>query len=77
MSEITTKDINKASALETKEKVRKSGLAVDKFIPFIAVVALFIVFSVTAKNFFTVRSVLTLALQTSAITIMGIGVTFT
>jgi len=30
-----------------------------------------------AKNFFTVRSVLSLALQTSAVTIMGIGVTFT
>ena len=48
-----------------------------KFLPFIAVIVLFIFFSITAKNFFTVRSVLTLALQTSAITIMGIGVTFT
>ena len=77
MSEITTKDITKDSVAETKEKVRKPGLAINQFIPFIAVVGLFIVFSITAKNFFTVRSVLTLALQTSAITIMGIGVTFT
>ncbi len=48
-----------------------------KFITFGAVIVLFIVFSITAKNFFTMRSVLSLALQTSAITIMGIGVTFT
>ena len=33
-------------------------------------------FSITAKNFFTVRSILSLALQTSTITLMGIGVTF-
>jgi ribose transport system permease protein len=41
-----------------------------------AVVALFIFFSITAKNFFTVRSILSLALQTCTITLMGIGVTF-
>lgn len=51
--------------------------ALDRFITFGAVIALFIFFSITARNFFTVRSVLTLALQTSAVTIMGIGVTFT
>jgi ribose transport system permease protein len=44
---------------------------------FMAFVALFIFFSLTANNFFTARNVLTLALQTSTITIMGIGVTFT
>ncbi len=48
-----------------------------KFLPFVAVIVLFIIFSFTANNFFTVRTVLTLALQTSAITLMGIGVTFT
>ena len=52
-------------------------LALDKFITFGAVVGLFVVFSITAKNFFTVRSILTLALQTSTTTLMGIGVTFT
>lgn len=61
----------------TREKSNNNGLSINKFIPFIAVVTLFIVFSLTARNFFTMRSVLTLALQTSAITIMGIGVTFT
>src|SRR5512139_2131004 len=57
-----------------------SGLilrTLTKFLPFVAVIVLFIIFSFTANNFFTVRTVLTLALQTSAITLMGIGVTFT
>ena len=40
-------------------------------------VVLFVVFSITAKNFFTMRSVLSLLLQTSTTTLMGIGVTFT
>jgi ribose transport system permease protein len=58
------------------KQIEKPGLAVDKFIRYIAIAVLFIVFSITAKNFFTMRSVLSLALQTSAITIMGIGETF-
>ncbi|MGO9310289.1 MAG: ABC transporter permease [Spirochaetia bacterium] len=55
----------------------RSGLALDRFLTFGAVVALFTVFSITAKNFFTMRNVLSLALQTSTTTLMGIGVTFT
>jgi ribose transport system permease protein len=51
--------------------------SLDKLVIFGALVALFTIFSFTAKNFFTVRNVLTLALQTSTITIMAIGVTFT
>lgn len=54
----------------------RSGQALEKFITFGAVIILFIAFSLTAKNFFTVRSILSLLLQTSAVTIMGIGVTF-
>jgi ribose transport system permease protein len=77
MSEITTEHISRDDSSEIKETPAKRGLAVDKFIRFVAVVALFIVFSITARNFFTMRSVLTLALQTSTITLMGIGVTFT
>jgi len=50
--------------------------ALDRIITFGAVVVLFIFFSFTAPNFFTIRSVLSLALQTSAVTMMGIGVTF-
>jgi ribose transport system permease protein len=49
----------------------------DQFIAFAAAIALFVFFSIVARNFFTVRSVLSLALQTSAVTLMGIGVTFT
>ena len=52
-------------------------LSLDKLMILLAFVALFAVFSITANNFFTARNVLTLALQTSTITIMGIGVTFT
>jgi ribose transport system permease protein len=77
MSEISTKHISKDDSPAIRETLAKRGLAVDRFIRFVAVAVLFIVFSITAKNFFTVRSVLTLALQTSAITLMGIGVTFT
>jgi ribose transport system permease protein len=51
--------------------------ALDRFITFVAVILLFIFFSFVAPNFFTIRSILSLALQTSAVTMMGIGVTFT
>ena len=49
----------------------------SQFIIFAAVIVLFIFFSIVAPNFFTMRSILSLLLQTSAVTIMGIGVTFT
>jgi ribose transport system permease protein len=79
MRETTTEHIgkDKADVPDIRGISGKPGLAVNKFIPFIAVIVLFIFFSITARNFFTMRSVLTLALQTSAITLMGIGVTFT
>ena len=76
MSEMTAKQMKKDPA-EIKETSGRSGKALDQFITFGAVIVLFVIFSITARNFFTVRSVLTLALQTSAITLMGIGVTFT
>ena len=76
MSEMTTAQISKDDSSGTRQIPSKRGLAVGAFIRYIAIAALFIVFSITAKNFFTMRSVLSLALQTSAITIMGIGVTF-
>jgi len=62
---------------ETAAVKRRSGVALDTFLTVGAVVALFVVFSITAKNFFTMRSVLSLLLQTSTTTLMGIGVTFT
>src|SRR5512141_1125822 len=75
MSEIKAKPIEDIRAAQGASK--RFGVALDKFITFAAVVALFIFFSIVAKNFFTARSVLSLLLQTSAVTIMGIGVTFT
>jgi ribose transport system permease protein len=56
---------------------RRSRVRLDQFIILGATIVLFAVFSVAAKNFFTLRSVLSLALQTSTTTIIGIGVTFT
>ncbi len=62
-------------AVTAKGTVR--AVALDRFLTVGAVVVLFVVFSITAKNFFTMRSVLSLLLQTSTTTLMGIGVTFT
>ena len=76
MSEMTTEQISKDDSSGTRQISAERGLAVDKLIRYVAIAALFIVFSITAKNFFTMRSVLSLALQTSAITIMGVGETF-
>jgi ribose transport system permease protein len=76
MSDTTVKRTDKHGP-EVGTQVARSRKALDKVITFAALVALFIVFSITAKNFFTVRNVLTLALQTCTITLMGIGVTFT
>jgi ribose transport system permease protein len=75
MSEIKAKQIEEIRAVQGLSK--RLGVALDKFITFAAVIVLFIIFSIVAKNFFTARSILSLLLQTSAVTIMGIGVTFT
>jgi ribose transport system permease protein len=75
MSEMTAKNTKKEIP-EMKETQKRPGIALDKFITFGAVVILFVFFSIVAPNFFTMRSILSLALQTSAVTIMGIGVTF-
>jgi ribose transport system permease protein len=75
MSEMTPEQIEKESP-QIKGKPEKPGLGLDRFITFAAVIALFAFFSLTARNFFTMRSILSLALQTSTITLMGIGVTF-
>ena len=75
MSEIIAKPIEEIHSIQGTPK--RFVVAWDKFITLAAVIALFIFFSIVAKNFFTPRSVLSLLLQTSAVTIMGIGVTFT
>ncbi len=76
MTEIIAKPVKEESP-ETGAGARRVRTALERYITLGAVIILFIVFSFTAKNFFTLRSVLSLALQTSAVTIMGIGVTFT
>jgi ribose transport system permease protein len=76
MSKVITESIIKDDAPGIRKISTKRGVPVDNLIRYIAIVVLFVIFSITANNFFTVRSVLSLALQTSAITIMGIGVTF-
>jgi ribose transport system permease protein len=64
------------TALDTSLSTGRSGAAIDRLLTLGAVVVLFVVFSITAKNFFTIRSILSLALQTSTTTLIGIGVTF-
>ena len=77
MSETTTTKPDKEVSPKIGETIGRSGKAtLEKFLPFVAVIVLFVVFSITATNFFTLRNVLSLALQTSTITLMGIGVTF-
>jgi ribose transport system permease protein len=68
---------NGRTSPETFSTTGRSRMALDRFLTFGAVIVLFAVFSITAKNFFTARSILSLALQTSTTTLMGIGVTFT
>jgi ribose transport system permease protein len=72
MKDPAAKSTTEPAILESRSRVR-----LDQFIILAATIVLFAVFAVTAKNFFTVRSVLSLALQTSTTTIIGIGVTFT
>ena len=75
MSKMTETGVTNATptTLETK---RRSVRVPDRFITFAAAIVLFIFFSIVANNFFTIRSIFSLALQTSAVTLMGIGVTF-
>jgi ribose transport system permease protein len=76
MSKIITESMIKDDTNGIRVTSPKHGLSVDNLIRYIAIVVLFAIFSITANNFFTMRSVLSMALQTSAITIMGIGETF-
>jgi ribose transport system permease protein len=76
MSDVKSEPIKDITG-ETSKPVNRSKNALDRLITFGTVIVLFIFFSITAPYFFTLRSVLSLALQTSAVTIMGIGVTFT
>jgi ribose transport system permease protein len=49
------------------------GLSPNRFLPLAVFVIMFAIFSIFANNFFTVRSVLNLLVQTSTFAILGIG----
>jgi ribose transport system permease protein len=79
MTQTTTKPVEEVSPKTEKTSGRfRSALLnnLDKFLPFVVVIVLIVVFSITAPYFLTLRSILSLMLQTSAVTLMGIGVTF-
>jgi ribose transport system permease protein len=68
--------IKKKESPEIGKMSKRAGLVLDRLLTLGAVIVLLIIFSIVAPNFFTVRSILSLALQTSAVTLMGIGATF-
>jgi ribose transport system permease protein len=76
MSEAKVEEMVEESPHSRRTPLILSSQALDRAITFAAVIVLFIFFSFVAPNFFTIRSILSLALQTSAVTLMGIGVTF-
>jgi ribose transport system permease protein len=79
MTQTTTKPVKEVSP-KTEKTSGRFGSALlnnlEKFLPFVVVIVLFVFFSITATNFFTLRNILSLMLQTSTVTLMGIGVTF-
>jgi ribose transport system permease protein len=71
--------IRKPDSLAKKSAPRLNwsslGLSPNIFLPLAVFVIMFAIFSIFANNFFTVRSVLNLLVQTSTFTILGIGAT--
>jgi ribose transport system permease protein len=71
--------IRKPDSLAEKSAPRLNwsslGLSPNIFLPLAVFVIMFAIFSIFANNFFTVRSVLNLLVQTSTFTILGIGAT--
>ena len=76
MSTLQVKQIEREEPSDIGKMSKRAGKVLDRLLTFGVVILLFIFFSIVAPNFFTLRSILSLALQTSAITLMGIGVTF-
>ncbi len=76
MNETKVEQNKKVEPSETAKTSNRSAEALDRLFTFAAVIILFIIFSIVAPYFFTVRNVLDLALQTCTVTMMGIGVTF-
>lgn len=61
---------------ETVSQMEKVRNMMQRFIAVAALIALFIVFSLVTDRFFTIQNILTIALQTSTLAFMGIGVTY-
>ena len=76
MNETKVEQNKKVEPSETTKTSNRSAEALDRLFTFAAVIILFIIFSIVAPYFFTIRNVLDLALQTSTVTIMGIGELF-
>ncbi|MBP8933857.1 MAG: ABC transporter permease, partial [Candidatus Atribacteria bacterium] len=61
---------------ETVSQIEKVRYMMQRFIAVAALVVLFIAFSLITDKFFTIQNILTIALQTSTLAFMGIGVTY-
>ena len=61
---------------ETVSQMEKVRNMMQRFIAVAALIALFVVFSLVTDRFFTIQNILTIALQTSTLAFMGIGVTY-
>jgi ribose transport system permease protein len=68
-----TVNLNK---METQNKGLASKQIIQQFAAFGALIALYIFFSIFGRNFFSVENFFSIALQTSIIAFIGIGVTF-
>lgn len=62
--------------IQQVSKIRQTSMAIQRFIVIGALIVLFAVFAMTTPKFFTLQNVLTIALQTSTLAFMGIGVTY-
>jgi ribose transport system permease protein len=62
--------------LEESNKGLKSKQIIQQFAAFGALILLYIFFSIFGRNFFSLENFLSIALQTSIIAFIGIGVTF-
>ncbi|NSW75646.1 MAG: ABC transporter permease, partial [Candidatus Atribacteria bacterium] len=61
--------------IQQVSKIRQTSMAIQRFIVIGALIVLFAVFAMTTPKFFTLQNVLAIALQTSTLAFMGIGVT--
>lgn len=73
---IMKKEVKSKKALFNLKTIQNSQVF-SKLVAVSGLIVLLIYFGITTNNFFTMRNFVTIALQTSTIAFMGIGVTFT